>query len=138
MMLYITFSELLPADIKGTTIVLTIVASLLALSSLLFFFSLSYDWIRHILGPKSTRTQEKMDSSDQLAYQHAPFSTRSLGFQTLVLSFLSVWMFAVLIPSTLFSRTGSAHLTIIGSDAFQLSLEIDTEYWAYGFCECNS
>ena len=77
-------------------------------------------------------------SSDQLdTIQYAPFSTRTLGLQTLVLSFLSVWIFAVLVPSTLFSRTRSAHLTITGFDASQLSLEIDTVYWDYGFCECN-
>ena len=77
-------------------------------------------------------------SSDQLTNQYTPFSTRTLGLQTLVLSFLSVWIFAVLVPSTLFSRTRSAHLTItsgLGFDASQLSLEIDTEYWDYGFCE---
>jgi len=137
-------------DIKGTSIVLTIVASLLALSSLFFSFSLSYDWICHLLRPKSSSTstrsqlEEKIghsSESDQLdtTIQNAPFSTRTLGLQTLVLSFLSVWIFAVLIPSTLFSRTRSAHLTITGpvaSVASQLSLGIDTMYWDYGFLRC--
>lgn len=84
------------------------------------------------------------DSSDQLTVQRAPFSTRTLGFQTLVLSFLSVWIFAVLIPSTLFSRTRSAHLTIkeLGFAASQISssriIVYDPKYWDYGFCECIS
>ena len=76
-------------------------------------------------------------SSDQLNIRYAPFSTRTLGLQTVVLSLLSVWIFAVLIPSTLFSRTGSAHLTVtgLGVEASQLSIQIDTKYWDYGFCE---
>jgi len=123
-------------DIKGTTIVLTMVASLLALFSLIFSISLSYDWIRHLLRRNSTRSQEKMDSSEQLDIQHVPFSTRTLGLQALVLSFLSVWIFAVLIPSTLFSRTRSAHLTVTGLLASQLTLEITTLYWDYGFLRC--
>ncbi|KAF8800400.1 hypothetical protein BYT27DRAFT_6836507 [Phlegmacium glaucopus] len=125
-------------DIKNTTIVLTTVASLLALTSLVFSFSLSYDWIRHLLRPKSTRSQEKMDSFDQLPIRRSPFSTRTLGFQALILSFLSVWIFAVLIPSTLFARTRSAHLTIQRLDhhARHLSFNIDTMYWDYGFLRC--
>ena len=64
----------------------------------------------------------------ELTNQYTPFSlsTRTLGLQTLVLSFLSVWIFAVLVPSTLFSRTRSARL---GLDTSQLSLEIDTMNW---------
>jgi len=129
------FSKLLPTDIRNTTIVLTVVASLLALTSLVFSFSLSYDWICHLSRPKSTRSQEKMGSSDQLAIRCSPFSTRTLGLQALVLSFLSVWIFTVLIPSTLFSRTRSAHLTIQGLDAPNLSPTFGSMYWDYGFCE---
>lgn len=102
--------------------------------------------------PKSTITrgeEKKMDydddsSSEQLTstIQRPPFSTRTLGFQTLVLSFLSVWIFAVLVPSTLFSRTRSAHVTVeeLGFAASQMSpiVVIDTQYWGFGFCECNS
>jgi hypothetical protein len=81
-----------------------------------------------------------MDSADQLTIQYPPFSTRTLGLQTLVLSFLSVWFFAILIPSTLFSRTRSAHLTItgVGFEASLLSVEITRRYWDYGFCECSN
>jgi hypothetical protein len=130
------FLNLLPADIKSTTIVLTIVASLLALSSLIFSISLSYDWICHLLRPESTMSQEKMDSfGDKLTIQYPPFSTRTLGLQTIVFSFLSVWIFAVLIPSTLFSRTRSAHITITRLE-FDAFIEISTKYWDYGFCEC--
>ena len=137
-MLYYIFLNLLSADIKSTTIVLTIVASLLALSSLIFSISLSYDWICHLSSPKSTISQEKMDSSDELTIQYPPFSTRTLGLQTLVLSFLSVWILAVLIPSTLFARTRSAHITITGREFVlsRLIIEITTKYWDYGFCEC--
>ena len=90
--------------------------------SKIYPISLSYDWIRHLLRPKLTRSQEKMDySSDQLTDQYTPFSTRKLGLQTLVLSFLSIWIFAVLVPSTLFSRTRSAHLTITSGPRFDLN-----------------
>lgn len=108
----------------------------------MFSLTLSYDWIRHLLRPKPTRSQEKMDSSDRLpatTARYGPLSTRTLGFQALLLSFLSVWIFAVLIPSTLFSRTRSAHLTVTGFDVVpEVSLDIVTKYWDYGFCECTS
>jgi hypothetical protein len=131
-------------DIKDVSIVMTIVAFLLAITSLVFSLSLSYDWIRHLMRPKSTRTrsqvEEKINSSnEQLATtttQYAPFSTRTLRMQTLMLSFLSVWLFAVLIPTTLFSRTRSAHLTVTGSDSLSLSAGIVTSYWDYGFLRC--
>ena len=78
----------------------------------------------------------------ELTNQYTPFSTRTLGLQTLVLSFLIVWIFAILVTSSLFSRTRSARLTItssstsgLGLDTSQLSLEIDTMNWDYGFCE---
>ena len=134
----LTFSELLPTDIKATTIVLTIVGSLLTLASLVFSLSLLYDWINHLMRPKTTISQEKMGSSDQLAIEDAPFSTRTLRFQFIVLSFLSVWMLAILIPSTIFSRTRSAHLTIRGPDAPNFILTISPSYWYYGFCEYAS
>src|SRR5271168_803498 len=60
----LTFSELLPTDIKATTIVLTIIGSLLTLASLVFSLSLLYDWINHLMRPKTTISQEKMGSSD--------------------------------------------------------------------------
>jgi len=124
-------------DIKNTTIVLTIVASSLALTSLIFSLSLSYDWIRHLLRSKPTRSQEKMDPSRQSGTtQHVPFSTNTLGLQASLLSFLSVWMFAVLIPSTILSRTGSAHLKVTGFNGPNLSLDIVTRYWDYGFLRC--
>ena len=56
-------------------------------------------------------------SSDLLTNQYTPFSTRTLGLQTLLLSFLGVWIIAVLIPST------NAFST---SHNYYRSLDIDT------------
>jgi hypothetical protein len=63
-----------------------------------------------------------------------PLSTRTLGFQTAVLSFLTVWLFAVLIPSTIFVRTRSAHLTIQNNTTMVVPF-VDARYWDYGFCK---
>ena len=56
-------------------------------------------------------------SSDLLTNQYTPFSTRTLGLQTLLLSFLGVWIIAVLIPFT------NAFST---SHNYYRSLDIDT------------
>src|ERR1700683_2844995 len=83
------------SDIKATTAVLTTAASLLSLSSLVFSVALIIDWIRHLFRPRS-ETSAKEWSDEEANVVRLPLSTRTLGFQTAVLSFLTVWVFAVL------------------------------------------
>ncbi|KAF8578538.1 hypothetical protein K439DRAFT_1663690 [Ramaria rubella] len=123
-------------DVKATTGVLTAAASLLALASLVFSLSLAFDWINHLLNPKPKQSaKERKIEDEDMQSQRPPFSTRTLGFQTAALSFLTVWMFAVLIPSTIFVRTRSAHMTIQDTIP-NVSLLVDTRYWDYGFLRC--
>src|SRR5271155_1816960 len=134
--IYVAFSDLSLADIKDTMIVLMTVASLLALTSLTFSISLLYDWIRHLLHQKSTSIQEKLNYLEQLDIQCAAFLTRTLSLQALVLSFLNVTIFAVFVPSTLFSLTHSANLTIQGFIGLpDVELITSIRYWDYPFCE---
>ncbi|KAF8509754.1 hypothetical protein BU17DRAFT_70313 [Hysterangium stoloniferum] len=127
-------------DIKATSIVLTLIASLIALTSIFFSITLGFDWIVHLLRPTPmayTTGKECSSSPDETAPIQPPirlpFSTRTLGFQTLILSFLSISALAVLIPSTIFARTGSGHLTIQGEST---DFSHDARYWDYGFLRC--
>jgi len=121
-------------DIKATTAVLTTAASLLALSSLVFSVALIIDWIQHLFRPRS-ETSAKEWSDEEASVVRLPLSTRTLGFQTAVLSFLTVWLFVVLIPSTIFVRTRSAHLTIQNNTTTIVPF-VDARYWDYGFLRC--
>ena len=121
------------SDIKATTAVLTTAASLLALSSLVFSLALIIDWTRHLFRPRP-KTSAKEWSDEEASAVRLPLSTRTLGFQTAVLSFLTVWLFAVLIPSTIFVRTRSAHLTIQNNTTMVVPF-VDARYWDYGFCK---
>jgi len=127
-------------DIKTTSIVLTLVASLIALTSVFFAVALGFDWIMHLLRPTPiayTTGKERSSSADEAAPVQPPirlpFSTRTLVFQTLLLSFLSIAILAVLIPSTILARTGSGHLAIQGESTDFL---FDARYWDYGFLRC--
>jgi len=121
------------ADIKATTAVLTTAASLLALSSLGFSVALVIDWIRYLCSPRPKLSAKEGDDEEVFdSPSRIPFSTRTLGFQTVTLSFFTVWLLAVLIPSTVFVRTRSAHLTIQTTTLMTLP-SVDTKYWDYGF-----
>jgi hypothetical protein len=120
-------------DIKATTAVLTTAASLLALLSLVFSAALIIDWIRYLSSPLPKLSAKEGDDEEAFASPgRFPFSTRTLGFQTVTLSFLTVWLLAVLIPSTVFVRTRSAHLTTQTTALMNLP-SVDTKYWDYGF-----
>lgn len=77
-----------------------------------------------------TKSEEE---SDRAPEERLPFSTRTLRFQVLVLGVLTLVLFTGLVPSTIFARTGHAHLTIQPSNPTLMS-QIDTRYWDYGFC----
>jgi hypothetical protein len=121
------------SDIKATTAVLTTAASILALSSLVFSVALMIDWIRYLCSPQPKLSVKEGDDEETFTSPgRLPFSTRTLGLQTVTLSFLTVWLLAVLIPSTVFVRTRSAHLTIQTTVLMSLP-SVDTKYWDYGF-----
>lgn len=118
--------------------VLTLVGFLLAIVSSVFSISLACDFIAHSRArPDITAKERDVDGDEEKVHivQRLAFSTRTLRFQTITLSFLSVWLLTVLIPSTLFSRTGSAHLTIQNNSPASMVF-VDPVYWDYGFCEC--
>lgn len=127
------------SDIKATSAVLTVIAFLLAISSLVFSVSLISDFIAYLRKPQldgiTVAKERSLEEDNEKTHhvQRPPFSTRTLGVQTLVLSFLSVWLLSVLIPSTLFSRTRSAHL-MIQTTSPEASVSVDPVYWDYGFC----
>ncbi|KAF8476483.1 hypothetical protein JB92DRAFT_1879835 [Gautieria morchelliformis] len=131
-------------DIKSTTIVLTLVACLLAIVSFVSSTALIYDWLARLLAPQrdsaSGAKARSLDSDDEKAHMAPPaplpFSTRTLRIQTIALVFLSVWLLAVLIPSTLFSRTRSAHLNIQQRSSSHSPVFVDPVYWDYGFLRC--
>ncbi|KIM74900.1 hypothetical protein PILCRDRAFT_827823 [Piloderma croceum F 1598] len=123
-------------DIKATTAVLTTAASLLALSSLVFSVALIIDWIRYLYSPRpKLSAKEGGDEEASASPGRFPFSTHTLCFQTITLSFLTVWLLAILIPSTVFVRTRSAHVTIQTTMPMSLP-SVDTKYWDYGFLRC--
>jgi len=122
-------------DVKATSAVLTTVASLLALSSLLFSVTLVIDWITHLFRPQPKKYVKECSEEALASAVRLPLSTRTLGFQTAALSFLTLWLLVVLIPSTLFVRTRSAHLTIQNNTSMTLPF-VDTRYWDYGFLRC--
>lgn len=132
------------ADIKATTTVLTVVGFLLAIVSSAFSISLAYDFITYSRSHHdnmSAKGYGDVDYAEKAQIRVVPserqaFSTRTLRLQAISLSFLSVWLLAVLIPSTLFSRMGSAHLTIQGGSENSMPVLVDPVYWDYGFCEC--
>lgn len=127
------------SDIKSSSIVLTLVAFLMVITSSVFSVSLTSDFVSHLRRPQDHNNTKvrSLDGDDEKTQvtRRLPFSTRTLPYQTICLSFLSVWLLGVLIPSTLFSRTGSAHLTIMGS-SLNSSVSVDPVYWDYGFCTC--
>jgi len=122
-------------DVKATSAVLTTVASLLALSSLLSSVALMIDWITHLFRPQPKNNVKECSEEALPSAMRLPLSTRTLGFQTVALSFLTLWLVVVLIPSTIFVRTRSAHLTIQNNTLITLPF-VDTRYWDYGFLRC--
>lgn len=126
-------SELListPSDIKAIMAVLTTTASLLAFTSLVFSITLAFDWILHVFRPQvKPGAITKEWSSEESCAAMLPLSTRTLGLQTITLSFLTLCLFAILIPSTFIVRTHSAHLTTQNN----MPTSIDVRYWDYGF-----
>jgi hypothetical protein len=118
-------------DIRSACIVLTIFASFLALVSLVFSIALAYDWIRYLMRPKGHRGIVEKEHPDDAA--RPPFSTRTLNWQTILLSFLSLWMLAILIPSTVLSRVGVGRIEV-NNGQLPGTFFIDTRYWDYGFC----
>jgi len=121
-------------DIKATMVVLTTTASLLALISLVFSVTLAFDWIRHAFRPQVKPGVNEWSGEETCAAM-LPLSTRTLGFQTIALTFLTLWLFAILIPSTFIVRTHSAHLTV-QKDVSMTLTPINVRYWDYGFLRC--
>ena len=110
--------------------VLTTTASLLAFTSLVFSITLAFDWILHVFRPQvKPGAITKEWSSEESCAAMLPLSTRTLGLQTITLSFLTLCLFAILIPSTFIVRTHSAHLTTQND----MPTSIDVRYWDYGF-----
>lgn len=88
---------------------------------------LIWDWISLLF---SSGTQN--GSSSQR------ISTRTLKLQAAVFGFLSLWIFTVLVPSTLFVRTRHAKVMDSMSNMTMLPANlstVDTRYWDYGFRE---
>jgi len=118
-------------DVRSVTIVLTTVAVLLATASLACITLLVSDWtialFRYSPNDPKTRTG---------SHQDQPISTSSLRIQSAVLSFLTVWLFATLIPTTRFVRTRSAMITSNAPIPSSLATFADPLYWNYGFLRC--
>ncbi|KIJ53405.1 hypothetical protein M422DRAFT_64800 [Sphaerobolus stellatus SS14] len=121
------------SNIKAICIVLTLFASLLTLISIVFTITLASDWIRHLVSPKHQKGlgEKELDETPRL-----PFSTRTLKWQTISLSFMSLCMLSILIPSTIVSRTGSGRIMVNGSSNVPGVFSFDTRYWDYGFLRC--
>jgi len=117
-------------DIVATSRLLTVIASLIAVFSIVYTFILLIDGVKFLSHRKSQTKLEGGEDNEKL-----PLSTRTLRLQILVLSLLSLILFTGLVPSTLFARTGHAHLTIQPSNPTLMS-QIDTRYWDYGFLRC--
>ncbi|KAF9054897.1 hypothetical protein BJ165DRAFT_743042 [Panaeolus papilionaceus] len=129
-------------DIRATSVVLTVFASLLTLASAAFTLILIFD-IFHLLlrstSPKTSPNEKQFAESEAPTspVTPLPLSTRTLYAQTLLLGILSVAMISVLIPSTIFSRTGSGHLVVQQETVtIPVSFAIDVVYWDYGFFRC--
>ena len=106
----------------------------MALTSLVFAIVLGFDWIQYLTKPSARRGfVEKRHPDDG---PRRSFSTRSLNWQTVLLSVLTVWLMGVLIPSTILSRNGSGIL-MVGGGTLPGNMSIDTRYWDYGFCRWN-
>ncbi|GJJ14160.1 hypothetical protein Clacol_008420 [Clathrus columnatus] len=115
-------------DIVATSRLLTVVGSLIAAFSIVYSFILLIDGIRFL---SHRRSQVKLEESSE-GNEKLPLSTRTLRLQILVLGLLSLVLIGGLIPSTIFARTGHAHLTIQPPDSTLMS-QIDTRFWDYGF-----
>jgi len=130
--------ERAPPDIKATTAILTLVACLLVVSSFTFSLTLLIDWVKFLTRPRPKANDQEWSGEEVLeSARRLPLSTRTLGIQTAVMSCLAVWLIAVLVPSTLFARTRSAHLNVRGNTSTDLPFGIDTRYWDYGFRKCT-
>ncbi|KZS97139.1 hypothetical protein SISNIDRAFT_547191 [Sistotremastrum niveocremeum HHB9708] len=123
-------------DIRILSDILTAVAILLAVSALSFALMLSVDWIKSLRRPSTTPTsmKEKMPSIV------VPVSTRSLHLQSIILAFLSIWLLALLIPTTIIVRTKSAHVSVFLDSPMESvtpsQLMPDPIYWDYPFLRC--
>jgi len=115
-------------DIMSTSAVLLVVALLMAISSMTFSVMLARDTVSEL---RTSRTHVSKDGSRTI-----PVSTRTLRMQALTLAFLTTWMFSVLIPSTVFSRTRGAKVTMGGIMISPGMSPTDPVYWDYGFLRC--
>ena len=117
------------ADIMSTSAVLLVVALLMACSTLLFSIALAQDIVSQV---------HKIQSHGQTEMTlKIPRTTKTLGFQAATLAFLTTWLFSVLIPSTVFSRTREAMVSINGVMLSPGMSPTDPIYWDYGFCACQ-
>jgi hypothetical protein len=115
---------------------LTTAACLLALISLAASVALIFDWFAHLSRSRHERSAKAHGGEGLLTgAERRPFSTRTLGFQAVTLSFLTVWLLATLIPTTIFVRTRSARVTVNENTTMMLALSVDARYWDYGFCK---
>ena len=110
-------------DIRSVTDILLTVASLLSLASVFSAILLAYDWIATLVKQHASRA--------------LPISTRTLKMQSIILMVLTIWLFAILIPSTVFSRTRSARTDESTCTTHDLPIQANPVYWNHGFCEFN-
>ncbi|TDL17703.1 hypothetical protein BD410DRAFT_901247 [Rickenella mellea] len=94
-------------DIRAVNDVLLTVAILVSALSIFCISILSRDWVSALV-----KTRHSNSINGQL-----PLSTRALKYQAMALSFTTLWLFTVLIPTTVFVRQRSAKVTIRQLDA---------------------
>lgn len=111
-------------DVRSVVYVLTVIAILLGFFAIICALLLSFDWAVAIL-QFYTRIQ-KSDSK-------LPRSTRYLLFQSIVLSFLTMSLLCVLIPTTIIVRRHSAN--VIFANHNDIKFVVNIKYWNYGFRE---
>jgi len=85
--------------------------------------TLCFDWITALFTTPGSRSRTYL-------------STKTLFSQGLVLSFLCLWLFTVLIPTTVFVRTRHAKVSDSTNMLPENLATVDTVYWNIGFLRC--
>ncbi|KLO05928.1 hypothetical protein SCHPADRAFT_910683 [Schizopora paradoxa] len=115
-------------DVRSTTDVLLAVACMVALTGFVCAALLIWDWVTLLFAPGI----QNGPSSQRI-------STRTLRLQAAVYGFLSIWLFAILIPSTFIVRRRHAKVMDSSNNLTMLPanlMNVDTRYWDYGFLRC--